>query len=204
MILANKKPLALVGYSESITIKEILYALGVEHPDRQVIVVEPEELFKNPNPDYQYLNLAVRQDFILRKKVTAFLTEHELDRFTYIHNSAVIHLDACNISPGVVLGPQVGIAYNVTLEQDVMILGHCAIGHGSVIGEGSYLSGGVFFGGSVNVGKFCFLGMRVTVYDKVTLTDDVVVSSTSVVRKSIIDSGVYHGMPAKKMRILKR
>lgn len=204
MIIANDKPLALVGYKNSISVREIQYALSVENPERTVSVIDPDSLFQNADPTLQYLNVAVNQNFIMRRKVTAFLNEHNLDRFTYIHNSSIIHVDVCNLAPGTIIGPATAIAFDVTTGRDSMILGQCGIGHGSSIGEGTYISGGVFLGGSVTIGAFCFLGIRSTIYDKVTICDDVVVSASSTVRKDITEPGMYHGFPAKKMRSFKQ
>lgn len=204
MIIANNKPLALVGYPESITIKEVKTAIEEEHPSNGVLVIEPDELFANGNNNYQYVNLVVKQDFKIRKQITEFLDNNNLDRFTYIHPSAVVSLSSCIIHPGVIIGPLVGIAFGVEIERDVMILAQAGIAHGCKINAGTYISGQTCIGGSTNIGKFCYFGMRSVVYDRVSIADDVTISVASVVRKSITQAGVYHGNPAKKLRMISR
>lgn len=204
MIIGNNKPLALIGYPESITIKEIKHAIEEEYPDAVVTVITPEQACDSLDTSFQYLNLAIKQDFIIRKKITKLLDDHNADRFTYIHPSAVVQLTGSNFEPGAVIGPLVGIGFGTTLKKDSMILAQAGIAHGCNIGVGSYVSGQACLGGSVTVGDFCFIGMRVVVYDKKTITDDVTISVASVVRKDITDPGVYHGNPAKKLRLIKR
>ena len=52
----------------------------------------------------------------------------------------------------------------------------------------------------VSLGQNIWLGARVTVLDGVTIADDSVIGACSLVSKSLSESGVYVGIPAKKIK----
>ena len=52
----------------------------------------------------------------------------------------------------------------------------------------------------VSLGKNIWLGARVTVLDGVTIADDSVIGACSLVSKPLPESGVYVGIPAKKIK----
>ena len=200
MFIGNDKKLAIIGFEDSISLQEVAYGI-TKVTNEPCIIINPYEFMENPSKDFQYLNGAIKNDFVLRKQVTAFLDEHQIDRFTFVHPMAYIYPEKVNLELGVCIGPGAGIHNNVKIARDVVIHGHTGIGHGSEIGVGTYISGHVCMGGSVKVGSNCFFGMQTTVYDKTSICDDVTVSVASVVRKNITEPGIYHGNPAKKLRL---
>ena len=52
----------------------------------------------------------------------------------------------------------------------------------------------------VSLGQNIWLGARVTILDGVTIADDSVIGACSLVSKSLSESGVYVGIPAKKIK----
>ena len=52
----------------------------------------------------------------------------------------------------------------------------------------------------VSLGQNIWLGARVTVLDGVTIADDSVIGACSLVSKPLSESGVYVGIPAKKIK----
>ncbi len=52
----------------------------------------------------------------------------------------------------------------------------------------------------VSLGENIWLGARVTVLDGVTIADDSVIGACSLVSKPLSESGVYVGIPAKKIK----
>lgn len=52
----------------------------------------------------------------------------------------------------------------------------------------------------VSLGQNIWLGARVTVLDGVTIADDSVIGACSLVSKSLSESGLYVGIPAKKIK----
>ena len=87
-------------------------------------------------PNQQFI-----QDFETRKKVSFLLDKHKLDRFNYIHSSAVISSD--NIGTGIFIYPNCCIYQNSKINSDVIIHANSAIAHNSTVGQGTFISGGV-------------------------------------------------------------
>lgn len=200
MFIKNDKKLAIIGFEDSISLQEVAYGIS-KIAEEPCIIINPYEFLENPSREFQYLNGAIKNDFVLRKQVTAFLDEHNFNRFTFVHPSTQIYPEMVHLELGVCVGPIAGIHNNVKIARDVVIHGQTGIGHGSEIGVGTYISGHVCMGGSVKVGDNCFLAMQTTIYDKTSICSDVTISVASVVRKNITEPGIYHGNPVKKLRL---
>jgi UDP-3-O-[3-hydroxymyristoyl] glucosamine N-acyltransferase len=200
MIIKNEKKLAIIGFEDSISLQEVAYGIS-KVAEEPCIIINPYEFMENPSREFQYLNGAIKNDFVLRKQVTAFLDEHNFDRFTFVHPQVNIYPEMVKMELGVCVGPGAGINMNVKIARDVVIHGMTGIAHGTEIGVGTYVSGHVCLGGSVKIGNNCFFGMQATVYDKTSICDDVTISVASVVRKNITEPGIYHGSPVKKLRL---
>ncbi len=77
----------------------------------------------------------------------------------------------------------------------------CMIGHGCQIGKFTHLANGINFGGAVVIGDYNFVGSGVTVLPGVkVLETDVVLGAGSTITKDVVESGVYVGTPARKVR----
>jgi len=90
---------------------------------------------------------------------------------------------------------------NTIIEDNVNMAPGCLIGHGSYIGESTHLANGVKLGGSVYISKYNFLGSGSIISPGVYInSQDVVVGAGGVVTKNIDDSGVYAGIPVKRIK----
>ncbi|MBE2281242.1 MAG: UDP-3-O-(3-hydroxymyristoyl)glucosamine N-acyltransferase [Ignavibacteriaceae bacterium] len=144
-----------------------------------------------------------------------------------IHSGAVIGADgfgyANNSDGSKIKIPQVG---NVIIEDDVEIganttIDRAALGstiirkgvkldnlvqiaHNVQIGENSAISSQSGVSGSSKMGKNCILAGQVGIADHIDLADGVIIAAKSGVSKSIKESGIYWGIPAKEIRNSKR
>lgn len=71
-------------------------------------------------------------------------------------------------------------------------------GHHGTLGISSQLTSHVVVSGRCRIGQFCYFGVNASVRDGVSITDKVVVGMNSGVTKSLHDSGLYVGFPAKR------
>lgn len=87
------------------------------------------------------------------------------------------------------------------LEDGVNIAPGCCIGHGTFIGAQTHLANNVSTGGSSYISEYCFIGSSAVVSPGVVIgSSDVTLGSGGVMAKSIEDSGVYVGIPAKLLK----
>ena len=70
------------------------------------------------------------------------------------------------------------------------------IEHDAVIGDQSHISTGVMINGDCKVGHNVFVGSQSVLANGITIGDDIIIGAGSVVRKSIIQKGIYAGNPA--------
>lgn len=111
----------------------------------------------------------------------------------YIDSTAEIE-EGCMIYPGCIIDKGVVIEPNSLLNLRVVV------SHDSHIGGSSFLAPGVLLAGFSEIGRECFIGAGAMVRDSVKVTDRCVVGIGSVVVKDIVESGVYVGNPARKLR----
>lgn len=68
--------------------------------------------------------------------------------------------------------------------------------HDTVVGDQCHISTGAMINGDCKVGKNCFIGSQSVLANAVIVGDDIIVGAGSLVRKSLIEPGVYSGNPA--------
>ncbi len=118
--------------------------------------------------------------------------------------------DACFIGPfveiqkGVKIGNHTRIQSHTFICELVQIGDNCFIGHGVMFINDKFRRGGpargdkslwmsTFIGNGVSIGSNCTIL-------PVKICDDVVVGAGAVVTKDILESGIYAGNPAKKIK----
>lgn len=85
-------------------------------------------------------------------------------------------------------GAQVGV--------NCIINTFCNIEHDVFIGDQSHISTGTIVNGDCKVGDRVFIGSQSVLVNGIEVGEDIVVGAGSVVRKSILDKGIYTGNPA--------
>ena len=127
-----------------------------------------------------------------------------------------VNLYGCRINDNVFIGPFVEIQKGVAIGARSKIQSHsficelvtigddCFIGHGVVFindlfSEGSPANGNKEFWRSTSIGDNVSIGSNATILP-VNICNHVVIGAGSVVTKNVIDSGVYAGNPAVKIK----
>lgn len=90
---------------------------------------------------------------------------------------------------------------NTILDDGVNMAPGCCIGHGTFIGKNTHLANNLSIGGSVDLGSYNFYGCGAVVNPGVKVkVSDVILGAGSTLTKSLDTSGVYYGIPAKKIK----
>jgi acetyltransferase-like isoleucine patch superfamily enzyme len=129
-----------------------------------------------------------------------------------------VNLYGCSIGDNSFVGPFVEIQKNVTIGKNTKIQSHsficelvsigdeCFIGHGvmfinDLFSEGRPANGNKDFWKNTKIGNNVSIGSNATILP-VEICDHVVIGAGAVVTKNIVESGVYVGNPAKKIKEL--
>ncbi|MFT6866806.1 MAG: acetyltransferase-like isoleucine patch superfamily enzyme [Cyclobacteriaceae bacterium] len=129
-----------------------------------------------------------------------------------------VNLYGCKIGDDSFIGPFVEIQKGVSIGNCTKIQSHtfvcelvsigndCFIGHGVMFINDLFSSGGPAGGDpskwmKTTIRNHVSIGSNATILP-VTIVDHVVIGAGSVVTKDILESGIYAGNPAKKMRDL--
>jgi len=127
-----------------------------------------------------------------------------------------VNLYGCSIGDGSFVGPFVEIQKNTTIGKNTKIQSHsficelvsigdeCFIGHGvmfinDLFSEGRPANGNKDFWRNTKIGNNVSIGSNATILP-VEICDHVVIGAGAVVTKNIVESGVYVGNPAKKIK----
>jgi acetyltransferase-like isoleucine patch superfamily enzyme len=127
-----------------------------------------------------------------------------------------VNLYECEIDDECFIGPFVEIQRNVKIGKNCRIQSHAFICELVVIGDFCFISHGVKFvndlfslgkpaGGNQSLWKQTKIGNHVSIGTNATIlpviiTNNVVIGAGSVVTNDILESGVYAGNPARKLR----
>lgn len=99
----------------------------------------------------------------------------------------------CFVAAGAVVAPgaQVGVAgivnHGAVVDHDVRVGGFCHVAPNASLG------------GGVTLGQRVLIGAGAVVLPGLTVGDDVVVGAGAVVRESLLEPGIYAGVPARKL-----
>lgn len=115
---------------------------------------------------------------------------------TLIASTASIGIGS-TIGLGVLIAHQAHIGPMAIIADGAIINTGAVIEHESQVGKFSHISVNSTVAGRCNIGQNVFLGAGSTIIDGVNMTDNVVLGAGGCITSSIINSGVYVGVPAK-------
>lgn len=126
------------------------------------------------------------------------------------------NLYGCSIGDETFIGPFVEIQKNVFIGSNCKIQSHsficelvtigdnCFVGHGVMFVNDLFINGGPAKGNKslwkeTNIGNNVSIGSNATILP-VFICNDVIIGAGAVVTKDIVESGIYVGNPAKKIK----
>lgn len=133
-----------------------------------------------------------------RHKIIKTLETYGASIPTLIHPKAIIgsHVD---IGVGTVVMAGVIINACTKIGKGCIVNTSATIDHDNEIEDFVHISPGVHLAGTVKVGKGSWLGIGSTVINDITITSDCKIGAGAVVVKNLLESGIYIGIPAKKV-----
>lgn len=118
---------------------------------------------------------------------------------------SVVHPKA-GVSAFAVVGLGCFIASNSVVAASAQLGLGVIVNHGAIVDHDvqvddfSHIAPNVSLGGAVRIGKRVLLGSGSVVLPGLTIADDVIIGAGSVVHRSILQSGTYVGVPARKIQ----
>ena len=200
MLIANQKPICLIGFAESTILQECNHFISKEF-DGPIVVLRPDEFMALPDKSaYQY-GAAFTLDVPLRKKVINVIEDLNLDCFTFVHDTVVCYTDdiAAVIGHGSFVSPFCSILLNSKIGRHCVIETYCLISHYSELGENCIVHSGSMIAGKTIIGNNSVLNFKASVLNALTLCDDVVVGAGSMITKNVTVPGYYVGSPARRI-----
>ena len=121
--------------------------------------------------------------------------------FTFIHPTAIIsqNFDVV-IGEGSFIGANSIITTNIKIGNHAILNRANHIGHDCIIGDYLSMMPGSVISGDVNIGNNVYLGTNASIREKLSIHSLSVIGMNSCVIKHIEESGVYVGVPAKKIK----
>ena len=204
MLIANSKPICLIGYADGTLVQEARHFFGQEFLG-EIIVMEPEEFLSLTDySQYQY-GVAFTLDQELRQKVINLIDSKNLDCIIYIHDTAICYTK--NITNAVGAGSFIGPFSTLLLDSHVgrhcIVESYCLISHYANLGNNVQLHSGAMIAGRTSVGDNAVFNFRAAAVNALTLCSNIEIGAASTVTKNIDQSGRYVGTPARRIGDLK-
>ena len=139
-----------------------------------------------------YKHMDLRNDLYLR-------FENKIPFGTIIHSSCIIDASS-NIGKGTIIYPGCIIDMDAEIGNNCLIYNGCNIAHDSKVSNNTIFSPGVHIAGFCSIGEHVNLGIGTVISDNISITQKVRTGAGTVVVNSIVDSGTYVGVPAKKIK----
>jgi UDP-3-O-[3-hydroxymyristoyl] glucosamine N-acyltransferase len=200
MLIANNKPIKVIGFSNSTVTNEICSVLICDY-NRKFEIISPTEFLDEANKDnFQYI-IAFNLDGALRKIIIDIINLQNLDCITIIHPTVL--LGNYPVPPIVGKGSFIhfnsSIGYGAIIGEHCIIEQYCMISHQCNISNNVYIHSGTLIAGKTNIGDNCVFNFKSTVLNALDICSNIKVGAVSTITKNIEQSGIYVGSPARRI-----
>ncbi len=151
-----------------------------------------KELFDELIIGVGYKHMAFRNDLFLR-------FEKNIPFGTIIHSSCIID-NTSKIGKGTIIYPGCVLDMDTEIGNNCLIYNGCIVAHHSIIANNTIFSPGVTIAGFCSIGENVILGIGSVLSDNILITNKVRTGAGTVVVNSIFESGIYVGVPSKKIK----
>ena len=124
----------------------------------------------------------------------------ETQFFTFIHPTALILSDNVQVGVGSFIGANSILTTNIKLGRHTILNRGNQIGHDSEIGDYFSAMPGAIVSGNVKIYDCVYMGTNSSIKEKLSIHSLSTIGMNSCVVKHIEESGVYVGVPAKKIK----
>jgi len=105
-----------------------------------------------------------------------------------------------SIGEGTIIMHQTVVNANTTIGENCIINTKALIEHDTIIGDNCHISTNSVLNGNVTIGNECFVGSCSTFVNRLSITNNVFIGISSVINKTIQESGIYAGNPIRKIK----
>lgn len=119
--------------------------------------------------------------------------------FTFIHPTALVMGNDVEIGEGSVICAGVIITTNIKIGKHAHINIQSTIGHDCTIGDYFTTAPGVNISGNCKIFDYIYVGTNAAIRQELTIHSGATIGLNAGVVKHIEDSGIYTGVPAKKL-----
>lgn len=119
--------------------------------------------------------------------------------FTFIHPSALILGNDVEIGEGSIICAGVIITTNIKIGKHAHLNLQTTIGHDCTIGDYFTTAPGVNISGNCKIYDYVYVGTNAALRQELTIHSGATIGLNAGVVKHIEDSGIYTGVPAKKL-----
>lgn len=137
--------------------------------------------------------------FNVRKQLYEWLVAENIHRQNIIDKRAIVD-ETAEVGDGSIVMSNVILDKGVQIGANVFVNIGSTIAHDSFIGNHSFVAPRVAIAGFTRIGECNFLGINSTVIDNITTVDNVFIGGGGVVTKSIVEEGLYVGVPVRRIR----
>lgn len=137
-------------------------------------------------------------DNLIRKKVSFYLIEKNLEIINCIHPNASIGSLAV-MSTGILIASNASINPLVSVGEGVIINTNASFDHECSVGNYCHIGPGATLCGNVKVGDYSFIGARSVIKEGVSIGSNCTIGAGAVAIKNVPDNITVVGSPAKKL-----
>ena len=146
----------------------------------------------------QYEVLVAIGDPSDRFKLVASLPK-DTKYFTFIHPSAQLLDSNITIGEGSIVCAGSILTTNIKIGKHAHLNLHTTIGHDCEIGDFFTTAPGVKVSGNCKIDNLVYVGTNASIKQKISITSSSTIGMNAAVVKNITESGIYVGIPAKKI-----
>lgn len=173
---------------------------------RAVTFMVDDEYFNNQPNTIKFSDFNIENHYVLICVGDPIQRERIVNKFpentkwyTFIHESAYIGSDV-SIEDGTIICPGVILTTNIILGKHAHLNILSTIGHDCIIGDYFTTAPGGKVSGNCDIGDRVYLGTNASIKQKIIVTNDVTIGLNGGVVKNINESGIYGGVPVKKLK----
>jgi UDP-3-O-[3-hydroxymyristoyl] glucosamine N-acyltransferase len=198
MLIANSKPICLIGYAASTLTQEAQHFIAQEFSGA-ITIMEPEQFIQFDHKDQYQYGIAFTLDQQLRKRIISIVDNADLDCIRYMHDSVVCYSSdvASVIGRGSFVSPFSSILLGSQIGNHCIVETYCLISHYAELGNNVQLHSGVMIAGRTHVGNDSVFNFKSAVLNALVLCDNIEVGAASTVTKNLDRAGKYVGTPAR-------
>ena len=150
------------------------------------------------NPE-EYLMMVAVADSNDRANIVSRLPK-ETKYFTFIHPTAQIMDDNIEVGEGSFIGANSILTTNIKIGKHALLNRGNHIGHDCLIQDYFSAMPGAIISGNVTIGDCVYVGSNSSIKEKIIVCSGVTIGSNATLVKHITKSGVYVGVPVKKIK----